>query len=228
MRAGPGTIFCPGVSKFEEGVIRMKTRMMVAVAALVVMVFAAGIACAGEPGLSSGKTGRPEALPKGEPGLSSGKTGRPEALPRGEPGGEHRGGKGKGDGKDKHFEEMSKGLGLSNEQKDALLKHREATKPKMEELREKSHAARQALMAEIDKTTPDKERISSIVAQMEELAGEKVQAMVDRMLFMKQVLTPEQSAKMREIMEKKKEEFKGRRGGRGAHSTEGPGGPPPE
>lgn len=124
------------------------------------------------------------------------------------------GGHEKGAGKDKHFEEMSKELGLSAEQKEALAKQRESSRPKLDELRQKSRAAREALRAELDKAKPDEARISELVSDLKSYAGDKVQIMVDRMLAMKKVLTPEQSARMREIMEKKKAEFK-EKGGRG-------------
>jgi Spy/CpxP family protein refolding chaperone len=136
--------------------------------------------------------------------------------------GEGWGSRKEGKGGNGHFEKMANELALTAEQKDALAKHREATEPKMKEIREKTRVARESLREELDKAKPDKSKIASIIAQLKELAGEKVEMMVDRMLTMKEVLTPEQSARMRDIMEKKRAESRERRGEHGERGHEGP------
>lgn len=133
-------------------------------------------------------------------------------------GGHHKGSTEKGD----HFEKMAKDLDLTSEQKDALAKYREETAPKMKDVRDRMQAAREGLRTELDKDTPDKANIAAIIEELKNLTGEKTQLMVDRVLTMKKVLTPEQSAKMRSIMEKKREEFKGKRGDREGKGHEGP------
>ena len=112
----------------------------------------------------------------------------------------------------KHFDKMAEDLKLTSEQKAALEKQREETRPKMKALREKQSAAREQLKAELDKTAPDKATLAAIVEDLKNLTGEQLQMKIDKVLAMKKVLTPEQSTKMKGIMEDKKKEFKGKRG----------------
>lgn len=115
----------------------------------------------------------------------------------------------------KHFDKMSEELGLTGEQKATLEKHRAEMRPKMDALREKERATREQLKAELEKATPDKATLDAIVQELKDLAGEKVQLRIDGMLTMKKVLTPEQSAKMKSVMEEKRKEFKEKRGHKG-------------
>jgi Spy/CpxP family protein refolding chaperone len=112
----------------------------------------------------------------------------------------------------KHFDKMAEDLKLTSEQKAALEKQREETRPKMQALREKQSAAREKLRAELDKATPDKAALDAIVADLKDLTGEQLQMKIDRVMAMKKVLTPEQSARMKSIMEERKKEFKGKHG----------------
>ena len=114
----------------------------------------------------------------------------------------------------KHFNKMAEDLKLTAEQKAALEKQREETGPKMKALKEKQRASREQLRAELDKATPDKAALAAIVEDLKNLTGEQMQMKIDKVLAMKKVLTPEQSAKMKGIMEEKKE-FKGKQGDKG-------------
>jgi len=132
----------------------------------------------------------------------------------------------KGEGeKGEHFEKMTKELNLTPQQKDELEKQRAATKPQMQALKERMRAAHLELKAELDKPTPDKARLAAIVTDLKNLTGEQIQMRIDKVLAMKKVLTSEQSAKMKSIMEKKKAEFKAKHGKKGegheGHGTEG-------
>lgn len=115
----------------------------------------------------------------------------------------------------KHFDKMAEELKLTPEQKATLEKQREATGPKMKALREKQRAAHEQLRAELDKATPDKAKLTALVDEMKSLAGEQIQMRIDKVIEMKKVLTPEQSAKMKSIMEEKKKEFEAKRGDKG-------------
>jgi Spy/CpxP family protein refolding chaperone len=117
-----------------------------------------------------------------------------------------------GDGQEKRFDKMAEELKLTPEQKAALEKQREETGPKMKALREKQSAAREQLKAELDKAAPDTATLAAIVENLKNLTGEQLQMRIDKVLAMKKVLTPEQSAKMKGIMEEKKKEFKDKRG----------------
>jgi Spy/CpxP family protein refolding chaperone len=112
----------------------------------------------------------------------------------------------------KHFDKMAEDLNLTSEQKAALEKQREETGPKMKALREKQSAAREQMKAELDKAAPDKAALAAIVEDLKNLTGEQLQMKIDKVLAMKKVLTPEQSAKMKGIMDEKKKEFKGKHG----------------
>lgn len=128
--------------------------------------------------------------------------------------------------KGEKFDKLSEELGLSAEQKELLKKDREATFAKMKELREKIQAARKELKAELDKETLDTARVNGLVAQLKDLMGQQIQARVDKVMSMKNILTPEQFKKMQQLIEEKKHEFKGRRRPMGRMRGEPP--PPPE
>lgn len=115
----------------------------------------------------------------------------------------------------KHFDKMAEDLKLTAEQKAALEKQRGETGPKMRAIREKQQASREQLRAELAKTTPDKAALAAIVEDLKNLTGEQMQMKIDKVLAMKKVLTPEQSAKMKSIMEEKKKELKGKHGDKG-------------
>jgi len=115
----------------------------------------------------------------------------------------------------KHFDKMAEDLKLTAEQKAALEKQREETGPKMKAIREKQQVSREQLRDELAKATPDKAKLAAIVEDLKNLTGEQMQMKIDKVLAMKKVLTPEQSAKMKGIMEEKKKEFKGKRGDKG-------------
>jgi Spy/CpxP family protein refolding chaperone len=111
----------------------------------------------------------------------------------------------------KHFDKMAEELKLTAEQKAALEKQREEARPKMKALKERQRAAREQLRAELDKQVPDKATLAAIVEDLKTLTGEHTQAKIDKVLAMKKVLTPEQSAKMKTIMDAKKKEFEDKR-----------------
>ncbi|MCM8761384.1 MAG: Spy/CpxP family protein refolding chaperone [Candidatus Omnitrophica bacterium] len=117
-------------------------------------------------------------------------------------GDEWHGRKGEGDGK-AHFEEMTRELGLTAGQKAELAKQREAFAPKVKEIREKMKTAHEALKTELDKASPDKAKLAAIVEDLKNLSGEQIQMRIEKVLQMKKILTPEQFAKMRSVMEKK-------------------------
>ena len=121
-----------------------------------------------------------------------------------------------GGSKEARFEKMAEELGLTAEQKAKLGAHKESFMPRAKALKEKIRAAREALKNELDKPVPDNASIASLVAELKGLAGEQIQLRVDKVLEMKKVLTREQYAKMKDMMEKGKEEFRSRRENGGA------------
>jgi Spy/CpxP family protein refolding chaperone len=103
-----------------------------------------------------------------------------------------------------HFNKIAEKLQLTPQQKTELDKQREAFIAKAKDLREKIRSAKTELMQELDKAVPDKAHIETLIAQTKELVGEQMRTKVDKVLAMKQVLTSEQFAKMKEFRQERK------------------------
>ena len=73
----------------------------------------------------------------------------------------------------------------------------------MRAIRKKTRELHRVLKEELDKPGSDKDKISGLTGELKELHGKQLQAMVDRVTNMKQILTPEQYKKMNEIMNNK-------------------------
>jgi Spy/CpxP family protein refolding chaperone len=121
-----------------------------------------------------------------------------------------------------HFKKMAEELKLTPEQKSQLDKQRDEFMAKTQVLREKIKTMRTALRQELDKPTSDKAHIDRLVTELKDAVGEQIRIKVDSVIALKQVLTPEQFAKMNELRSKhmRKGEFGPKHDKRG-----GPGGP---
>jgi Spy/CpxP family protein refolding chaperone len=113
--------------------------------------------------------------------------------------------------KEAHFKKMSEELKLTPQQSEQLTKQREEFASKSKDLRDKMQAARTGLKAELDKPAPDKAAVDGLVAEMKNMTGQQIQNRVDKVMAMKQILTPEQFSKMGESMKDRKHE-KGEKG----------------
>ena len=102
--------------------------------------------------------------------------------------------------------DFAKELGLTPEQQELLKKHREETKEAKKQLYQEMKANKTALHDELKKPAPDKAAIQSVVAGMKELEGKQIDSRVESFLKMKEILTPEQFAKMMEMGEKRHHE----------------------
>lgn len=91
-----------------------------------------------------------------------------------------------------------KELNLTEDQKAKLKAHREAQKEKNRALREQLKTKMQALHDEIGQPVTDKAKIDSQVAEINTLKGQLFAQHIDGVLGMKEILTPEQFAKMQE------------------------------
>jgi Spy/CpxP family protein refolding chaperone len=114
------------------------------------------------------------------------------------------------------FKKMPEELQLTPQQKAELEKQREAFAAKIRDLKEKIQTARSGLKEELNKASPDKARLDDLVTQIKNLVGEHIQGKVDRVMAMKQVLTPEQYSKMKALKADRATEKSGHRGDRGA------------
>ena len=117
--------------------------------------------------------------------------------------------------KEAHFKKMTEELGLNPEQKTALDKDREEFAAKSKDLKNKMHAAKSNLKEELDKPTPDKGRVDSLIAELKNLAGQQIQYRVDKVMATKQILTPEQFSKMKSSMDKGKHDKRPHHGNKG-------------
>jgi len=121
-------------------------------------------------------------------------TAGPEAAPAPQqagPGEEGPGG-GRGPGPKAFFKE----LGLNPEQQEKLEAHRKAQWAQNKEVREQMKAKMQALHEEIGKPNMDPAQVKGLVDEVNTLKGHLFAQHINGILEMKEILTPEQFAKM--------------------------------
>ena len=121
------------------------------------------------------------------------------------------GGKGYKHGEGK---EMFKDLNLTPEQKEKLKAQREAKQAEHKALREQMKTKMQALHDAISKPGTKRADVEGLVQEVNAIKGQMFSQMTDGVFAMKEVLTPEQFAKMQA---KQKESWKEKRGGWGKH-----------
>lgn len=103
-----------------------------------------------------------------------------------------------------------KNLNLTPEQKAKIDAQREAQKEKNKAVRDQLKVKMQALHEEISKPATDRAKLDSLIAEVNILKGQLFVQHIEGVLGMKEVLTPEQFAKMQEHF---KEYGKGKHGG---------------
>ncbi|MCX5677698.1 MAG: periplasmic heavy metal sensor [Candidatus Omnitrophica bacterium] len=107
--------------------------------------------------------------------------------------------------KEAHFNKMSEELQLTPQQKEQLAKEKEEFGSRSKDLREKIQAARTGLKTELEKPAPDKAKVDGLVAEIKNMVGQQIQNRVDKVMAMKQILTPEQFNKMKASMKEHKQ-----------------------
>lgn len=120
-----------------------------------------------------------------------------------------------------HFKKMAEQLKLTPEQKAQLDKQRDELMVRTKALREKIKTMRMSLRQELDKPISDKARIDSLVTDLKGAIGEQIQVKIDGVLALKQVLTPEQFARMNAL---RSEHMRKGKFGPGHDKLRGPGG----
>ena len=103
------------------------------------------------------------------------------------------GGKGYKHGEGKEF---MKELNLTSEQKEKLKAQREAKKEANKAVREELKTKMQALHETISKPGTTRADVNELVGEVSALKGQMFSQMIDDVFAMKQILTPEQFAKM--------------------------------
>lgn len=111
-------------------------------------------------------------------------------------------------------QEFFKGLNLTPEQKEKLKAQRETKKEGNKAAREQLKAKMQALHEEIAKPGTTRADVNGLVGEVTALKGQMFAERIDGVFAMKEVLTPEQFAKMQEH---RKEKMENKKGGWGRH-----------
>ena len=95
-------------------------------------------------------------------------------------------------GRREKFGALFKELNLSQEQQQKITEQRSQEEVQARALRQKLESARSRLGQELDQPVPDKAKIYSFIAEMKELYGKRQEQRVERILSLRQILTPEQ------------------------------------
>ena len=104
---------------------------------------------------------------------------------------------------DRQMARMDKQLNLTYEQKKHIKDHREQHKSTMQSIMKRSMDKRKELMQEIQKSETNQSKIDLLMKDLNELEAKINQEMINGILEMKKVLTPEQFNKMNKMMEKR-------------------------
>jgi len=124
---------------------------------------------------------------------------------------------GRGNGKGDKFQKLAEELNLTPEQKEKLKAQRAEFKEKNKALREKMQAKNKELKNELKNPTVDRAAVNATIEDIKSLTGEKLNSRVDKILSMKDVLTPEQFTKLQEKMQEKYKKMKGKKEKRRHH-----------
>jgi len=108
------------------------------------------------------------------------------------------------------FEKFCEELGLTKEQEAQLKTQREEFKNKNNALRKKMRVKRRKLRDELEKPDVDRARVDTIIEELNDLNREKIKNRVNKILSMKNVLTPEQFKNLQDKMEKKHHDYRKR------------------
>ncbi len=118
------------------------------------------------------------------------------------------------------MKKIERQLGLTPDQEKQLEEnrksHREETKKLFEEMKDK----REALRNELEKPDFSVERVKAIHGELKEIQNKVADQRLDRILQVRQILTPEQFKRLHELTEKEWEKG-GRKHGWGGHRGEG-------
>ncbi|MFH1645528.1 MAG: Spy/CpxP family protein refolding chaperone [Candidatus Omnitrophota bacterium] len=118
----------------------------------------------------------------------------------------------------KQFANIAKELNLTDEQQAQMKEHRQEHKQKAKEVKEVLKAKRQELKQELENPEVDKSKVYSIANEIESLVGKQLELRVEKVLAMREILTPEQFQQLQEKkMSKKGKKFAGKKGRRGGY-----------
>ena len=107
------------------------------------------------------------------------------------------------------FNKVIKDLKLSPEQQKAITEQRAQDKANFQALREKTRALRDEIGKELDKADTDPAKVASLMAQMKDIAGERIEQQIKGILAMKKILTAEQFKKLNDEIKPRGEHRRG-------------------
>lgn len=107
----------------------------------------------------------------------------------------------------KRFEKIAKVLNLTDKQKQQIEEHRKKSMEETAVIRREMMEKHRALRKELGKSDTDKANVDRLLKDLKDLHGKHLDSMVNRVVEMKQILTPEQFEKMNKIMETRREEM---------------------
>ena len=97
-------------------------------------------------------------------------------------------GKGWGD----QFNEVIKELNLTPKQQQAITQQRTQEKAQSQEMRQKIKVVRDQITQELNKQATDTAKVNSLVSQLKELTGQRIEHQINGIIALKKILTPEQ------------------------------------
>ena len=95
-------------------------------------------------------------------------------------------------------ERLIEKLDLSLEQQEQLREQRAKNEEKAKGLKKRLRSKRSELSEELEKEDIDKQKVYSVITEVETLMGDQLEQRVERILTMREILTPEQFKKLRE------------------------------
>jgi len=116
--------------------------------------------------------------------------------------------------KGKRMENFIEKLGLTVEQQELLRQEREAHKGVAKQVHEALKNEREALRKELEKPVSNQAQIDRLTSSIKVLQSQIVDLRVEKILSMKEILTPEQFKKFSEMTEKHREKRKQKKQGK--------------
>jgi Spy/CpxP family protein refolding chaperone len=98
----------------------------------------------------------------------------------------------RGVARQENFDAIFKELNLSPQQEQKISDQRNQEKEQSQALRQKMAEVRSQLKQELDQPVPDKVKVYSLIADMKELIGKRMEQRVERIFSLKEILTPKQ------------------------------------
>ena len=109
------------------------------------------------------------------------------------------------------FEALASRLNLTAEQKEQLKAHRETQQQAMKEMQRALKEKREQLKQQLDNPDATRESVNALAADIKTLAGRMIDQRVDAVFAIRQILTPDQFNQLREAMQRRCGDEKGRR-----------------